>query len=249
MKPARPLMARLAALPVILVMLGATAFVLREGLAELHAIDAARQITAWETGGTLSGPRIEATERTLRRAASLSPANGDHREALGTLYFARAVVPQQRSDTGRLADFDRAVREYREATRRTTVSGYAWGNLMIAKHYAGQIDEEFATALRNAARFAPHEAPVQLMLVGAVLPRWTQLRSEARIAAARAVMLGWEDRREAIVAEAREAPGREDWCAPDLLLIDPTLVAAMRRLCAATEPGTRGSAPAVRRAP
>ena len=108
---------------------------------------------------------------------------------------------------------------------------------MIAKHYAGQIDEEFAHALRNAARFAPHEAPVQLMLIGAVLPRWTQLGSEARMAAARAVLLGWEARREQIVAEARDAAGRETWCGPDPLLIDAALVAAMRRLCAAIEPG------------
>jgi hypothetical protein len=249
MSRARPWRARLAALPVIVVLLGATAFVLREGLAELHAIDASRQIAAWETGGVLSGPRMEATEKTLRQAAALSPANGDHREALGTLYFARAVVPQQRSAAGRLADFDRAVLEYREATRRTTVSGYAWGNLMIAKHYAGQIDAEFAQALRNAARYAPHEAPVQLMLIGAVLPRWTQLAGEARIAAAHAVQLGWDDRREQIVAEAREAPGREAWCAADLLLIDPALIASMRRLCAATEPGLSRPGPAPRRAP
>jgi hypothetical protein len=249
MTSARPIRARLAALLPILVLLTATAYVLREGLAELNAIDATRQIAAWETGGALSGPRMEATEKTLRQAASLSPANGDHREALGTLYFARAVVPQQRSAAGRLADFDRAVQEYREATRRTTVSGYAWGNLMIAKHYAGQIDEEFALALRNAARFAPHEAPVQLMLVGAVLPRWAQLGGEARIAAARAVMLGWTDRREQIVAEARDAAGREAWCGPDLLLIDPALLAAMRRLCAATEPELSRQRPAARRAP
>ena len=159
------------------------------------------------------------------------------------------MVPQQRSAAGRLADFDRAVVEYREATRLTTVSGYAWGNLMIAKHYAGQIDEEFSLALRNAARYAPHEAPVQLMLVGAVLPRWTQLDSEARSIAARAVMLGWEDRKELLVSEARGAPGREVWCGEDPLLRDPALIAAMRRLCAATDPALSPPAPAARRAP
>jgi hypothetical protein len=249
MTRARPLMSRLAALPAILVLLGATGFILREGMAELLAIDATRQIAVWESGGALSGPRVEAIERTLQQAISLSPDNGAHREALGTLYFARAVVPQQRSDAGRLLDFDRAVIEYREATRRTTVSGYAWGNLMLAKHYAGQIDAEFSLALRNAARFAPHEAPVQLMLVGTVLPRWTQLEGEARVLAARAVMLGWEDRRELLVAEARDASGRENWCGADPLLLDPSLVAAMRRLCAATDPALSPPAPAARRAP
>jgi hypothetical protein len=249
MKSTRSFRSRLAALPAILVLLGATWFILREGMAELLAIDATQQIAVWESGGALSGPRMANVERTLQQAISVSPHNGAHREALGTLYFARAVVPQQRSAAGRLADFDRAVIEYREATRLTTVSGYAWGNLMIAKHYAGQIDAEFSLALRNAARFAPHEAAVQLMLVGAVLPRWTQLDSEARTLAARAVMLGWQDRKEMLVTEARDAAGREVWCGPDPLLSDPALLAAMGRLCAATDPALSPPGPAARRAP
>ena len=79
MTRARPRMSRLAALPTILVLLGATGFILREGMAELLAIDANRQIAVWESGGALSGPRVEAIERTLQQAIALSPHNGNHR--------------------------------------------------------------------------------------------------------------------------------------------------------------------------
>ena len=239
---------RLAALPAIALMLAATAFVLREGVAELTAIDANQRIAVWERGGSVSGPQLEGVEATIKRAIALSPRNGAHRETLGTVYFARAVAPR-RTLEGRLYDFDRAVVEYRAATRLSTVSGYAWGNLLTAKHYAGQIDEEFTTALRNAARFAPHEAAVQTMVIGAVLPRWTQLDSEARAIAARTVNNGWDEHRPMLLAEAREAAGREIWCSPGLLAQQPDLATAMRRLCAALAKPVSEPEPAARRSP
>lgn len=225
--------ARLAALPAIALFAFATVYVLRVGLADLLAIRANQQIAQWETGRPPSPSEFDTAERALRGAIELSPSNGDHWESLGSAWFARASAPG-RSLEGRLRDYDRAAAAYREATRRTTVSGYAWANLMIAKHYAGQIDPEFSTALRNAARFGPHEAAVQGMIVATVLPRWIELDGEARRLAAEAVVRGWPVHREALVAEAAGASGRELWCDAALWPPEESLAAAMRRLCAAT---------------
>jgi len=241
----RSLARRLAALPALLLLLGATVFVLREGLAEWHAIQANQRLGQWESGRPLASMSAWEIEQDLRRAVALSPRNGDHRESLGTLFFARAIQ-EGRPPGEMMRDLDTAVGHYREAAVRTTVSGYSWGNLMIAKHYAGQIDPEFYTAMRNAVRFAPLEAPVQLMVLGAVLPRWDQLSGEARSLAADTVLRGWPDHRAVIVAQARFALNRELWCGPVWLPPRDEQRAAMRRLCEAVaeplsppEPGAR----------
>jgi len=223
---------RLAALAAIALLALATWYALREGMAELHAMDANAQISAWESGAPLTRAQFGTAEQALRRAIRLSPRNGDHWESLGTAWFARAVAPG-RTLEGRLLSFDQAVNAYREATRRSTVSGYAWSNLMIAKHYAGQIDEEFSVALRNAVRFGPHEAAVQAMIIGAVLPRWMQLDTTARQLAAETVARGWADHRAVLVAEARGAANLELWCDPALWPPEEVAKKAMRRLCGA----------------
>jgi len=239
---------RLATLPAVLLLLGATGFVLREGLAEWHAIQANQRLSQWETGRPLASMSAWEIEQGIRRAIALSPANGDHRESLGTLFFARAIQ-EGRPPSEMMQDLDTAVIHYREATQRTTVSGYAWGNLMIAKHYAGQIDPEFYTALRNAVRFAPLEAPVQLMVLGAVLPRWDQLNGEARSLAADTVHRGWADHGRLIVAQAREMPNRQLWCGSVWLPAEDEQRAAMRRLCEAVAAPVSPLGPGGRPAP
>jgi O-antigen ligase len=214
---------------------------LREGLAEVLAIQANQRLQQWEGGGRMSpGQSLEA-EATIRRAMALSPINPAHQESLGSIYFSRAVEPN-RTGAGRLRDFDRAVVHYREATRLVPVSGYAWANLLIAKHFAGQVDLEFMVALRNAVRLAPFEPPVHSIVLGAVLPRWTQLPAEARAIAADTVMRGWPHAREVLVAEARTAPGHAAWCDRDPGVRTAEQAAWMQRLCAAVSspgPGPR----------
>ncbi|MEN9315998.1 MAG: hypothetical protein RIS35_2391 [Pseudomonadota bacterium] len=225
--------ARLAALPAIALFALATVFVLREGLAELLAMQANQEMAQWDGGRPPSPMAFESVQRGIDGAIRLSPLNGDHWESLGSAWFARARVPG-RSVEGRLRDFDRAVDAYREATRRTTISGYAWANLMVSKHYAGQVDEELSNALRNAASFGPHEAAVQAMIVATVLPRWVEVKGEARRIAAESVLRGWPDNREALVGEASNAPNRELWCDPVLWPQGEPLVKAMRQLCEAS---------------
>lgn len=230
--------ARLAALPAIALFAAATVCALRAGLADILSIQANEQIVQWERGRPLSPTEFAAAERAIRSAIELAPSNGDLWESLGSAWFARASAPG-RAIEGRLHDFDRAVEAYREATRLTRVSGYAWANLMVAKHYAGQVDTELSAALRNAARFGPHEAAVQGMIVATVLPRWIELDGEARRLAAGAVVRGWPVNREALVAEASGATGRNLWCDPVLWPPDPSLADGLRKLCGATAPERR----------
>lgn len=227
------------ALPAVVLFALATAFALREGLAELHAQRANELIAQWESGRPPSPRDFDSVERSILSAIDLSPSNGDHWESLGSAWFARASAPG-RTVEGRLRDFDRAVEAYREATRRSTVSAYAWANLMLAKHRAGQLDPEFSLAIRNAARFGPHEVAVQAMILATVLPRWVDVDGLSRRLAAETVARGWSSNREVLVAEASSAPARELWCDPALWPPEASLASAMRQLCADTAPGRSG---------
>lgn len=221
---------RIASIPVIATLMFAAYFIAREGLADTMAIEALREVALWESGQPPRPDRFKEVERTLRNAIGLSPSNGDHWEALGSAWFARASAPG-RTLEGRLNDFDRAVDAFREATRRTPASGFAWGNLVTAKHHAGQVDDELSAAIRNAARFSPQEAAVQAAIVGSVLPRWIELDGEARRIAANAVRTGWSDHRRELLVEASAARNRELWCDLALWPVEADLAASMDRLC------------------
>ena len=93
---------------------------------------------------------------------------------LGGIHFTRAGLPDRDPDLSR-QDYAQAAAQYRLATVLSRRSGYAWGNLLLAKHRAGEIDDEFNLALGNAARFAPYELNVQLVLVEAGMSRWDRL--------------------------------------------------------------------------
>lgn len=220
------------ALATVLALAAGGWYAARLGLADTLSIQASMRMAQWEAGGSLSPAQAESIESTLSKAIALDPLNGGNYETLGTLYFARAVAPGRTPEGARI-DFSRSVSAYREATQRSRVSGYAWGNLMIAKHFAGQFDVEFSRALRNAVRYAPLERAVQAMVLTATLPRWAMLSSEERGLAADTVLRGWELDPKMVVAEAWAAAGREAWCAADPGLPNADQRAALAKLCAA----------------
>ena len=209
-----------------IVLLGYVAFTaVRYGMTDLQAIrtnERGAQLQA--AGGPPSLESLRALEALVAPVIALAPEAADYREMLGGIHFTRAALPDRDPDLSR-QDYAQAAAQYRLATVLSRRSGYAWGNLLLAKHRAGEIDDEFNLALGNAARFAPYELNVQLVLVEAGLSRWDRLPPVQREQVAGTVARGLASDRDALLTEAAAAPGREKWCAGD----QP----ALRELCKA----------------
>ncbi|MBK8767244.1 MAG: O-antigen ligase family protein, partial [Burkholderiaceae bacterium] len=190
-----------------IVLLGYVAFTaVRYGMADLQAIrtnERGAQLQA--AGGPPSVESLRALEALVAPVIALAPEAADYREMLGGIHFTRAGLPDRDPDLSR-QDYAQAAAQYRLATVLSRRSGYAWGNLLLAKHRAGEIDDEFNLALANAARFAPFEAQAQLMVLEAGLKRWDRLPEAQRDQVAATVARGLATDRDALLTEAAAAP-------------------------------------------
>ena len=199
---------------------------LRLGLADYAAIGANSQMTLWEQGEmpmTLGG--LETVERSLARAISIAPENPEFYEALGNVWFARAVFEDDaaaaadanaatppRTAEQRRQDLQAAAARYRQAVARNRASPYAWSSLLAAKSRLGERDEEFRLALASAARFGPYEPNVQATLVAAGLAAWPELSVDERRLVAQTVTRGWPTNRDRLAAVARDDDFPAHWC-------------------------------------
>jgi hypothetical protein len=132
------------------VLLGYVAFTaVRYGMADLQAIrtnERGAQLQA--AGGPPSVESLRALEALVAPVIALAPEAADYREMLGGIHFTRAGLPDRDPDLSR-QDYAQAAAQYRLATVLSRRSGYAWGNLLLAKHRAGEIDDEFNLALAS----------------------------------------------------------------------------------------------------
>lgn len=226
-------------------MIWACLTIARFGLADYVSLATAERLDAWAAEQRPLPPEaFAAVETMIGRAIGLAPEAARHYETQAAMYFTRAEDPA-RDALEKEADYKTAAELYRKAAARSRLSGYAWGNYMLAKHRAGENDAEFLDALLRASRLAPFEPDVQIMVIEAGLWSWDVLPPGARQAVARTVRNGWATNRMRILAEAAAAaPQRRHWCNLSDVAVGDDL-AAMQRLCAvaspaAPNPGTQG---------
>lgn len=185
------------------------------GLADVLSIRGSRHLAAWEVSGTPLSPEVAyLVDDYMTKAIAIAPRNAEYHETLGSLDYALSLV-EERSDEARARSLASSLDRFREATRHARTSPYAWGNLMLTKARAGELDAEFGAALQNAARYGPFEPNVQGMIIGAGLANWARLDANQRAVVAATVDRAWETNAGTIVREALAAPGREVWCAGD----------------------------------
>jgi hypothetical protein len=225
---------RLSALAATVLFAWASLSILRQGLAEYLAIEAAAAVSQWESGAVEITPGgIAQVLEILSRASKLAPENAEFHETRGSALFARAMLPA-RDDAQRRADLEAAADAYRDALRHARASGYTWGSLAMAKRRIDAVDAEFEGALRNAARLGPYEPSVQVMVLGAGLSAWNRLSVDTRREVADAVRRGWTTNRDRLIAEAATATRPEWWCGPTATVASPPEVAeVMNALCVA----------------
>ncbi len=185
------------------------------GLADVLSINGNRELAAWEVSGAPLTPEIAyLVERNINQAIEIAPRNGEYHETMGTLQWALASVAE-RSDEARARSLAASLEAFRTATTHARTSPYAWGNLLLTKHRAGEVDMEFDRALRNAARFGPFEPNVQAMIIEAGLWNWGRLDANQHAIVAATVDRAWETNAGSVMREALAAPGRALWCAGD----------------------------------
>ena len=191
----------------------------RFGWADLVYNEASAQLTAWEQGGShLTASDFTRLQARLKRAIDLSPESPEYHEAMGDALFARAMASadaDQPASAGQPPSADhlrRSLDSYRRALEHNRVSPYTWGSLLVVKAHLDEHDEEFETALLNAARFGPFEPNVQVMVLDAGLQAWDRLSLESRRRIARLVRDGWAGNARRLAEQARNSRRPYLWC-------------------------------------
>lgn len=201
----RPL-ALLAALPLLLLSAATAAL----ALAGIYREDAGAIADAWyyqEDGEGLPREAWARVRRYLELAGRLAPLDAQVRADLGALYEARvmgaaartAATPDPAGDPGsglpraalsRSTAYRLALDHYRAALALQPTSAMAWGNIALLKVSSGDIDAEFARAMRQAMALAPWEPAVQASIAGGGLSVWGRLPNDLQTEIERAVLRG-----------------------------------------------------------
>jgi hypothetical protein len=113
----------------------------------------------------------------LVRAAGEESGNAQLLDDIAYLYVFRAL---SMDDVPELADlrrslFSEAVGYYRTAATLRPMFPYDWANLALAKHSAGENDDELWAAFDKALAYGRNESPVQRMLAEIAFANWSTL--------------------------------------------------------------------------
>lgn len=186
---------------------------LREGMANTRARQAYALLPTTEAEGQAISPAVanEALAR-LQDARAWSPTHPSIDDMIGSLLVSRAQLPKATA-ANRKADLEAAAQSYRQAIAGARTSPASWGNLVLVKQELAQFDDEFKSALRQAAAFGPYQPSVQVIVLSGALAAWPNLSAEDRQLASATIERGWATNAQALADEARAAPNQDQWCA------------------------------------
>lgn len=130
--------------------------------------------------------------------AGSAPADPAYHEARG-IALARNTPDD--------AQLRQASEELLVAARLRPTSPYTWAALAQVKYRAGNLDDRFEKALRNAVLFGPQEPEVQRLVADLGLAAWPQLGASSRRAVESAIDAGL-NRQAAAILQIAERRGR-----------------------------------------
>ena len=117
----------------------------------------------------------------LREARVLEPGQPGYLEDIGRLYELRAR-PLKASDALAQGYLRQALDYQTQAVRLRPGSPYTWSNIALLKARLPEPDQEFESAMRNAALLGPWEPEVQIALADAGFRHWDVLAPQTRVA-------------------------------------------------------------------
>lgn len=168
-----------AAVLVLLAVLACSSLLAMVG--DINAAHAKRLERSWEKQPTaLTLQRWQAADAYLHNALTFSPAHPDYLQALGRLstwylLVAEAVEPAQLPPTAGHDYGARGLEYFRAAVAQRPYWAYGWSELAFLKARLGQVDDEFALAMRAAVQQGPFERQVLSNVLNAGLGSWEQL--------------------------------------------------------------------------
>lgn len=151
-------------------------------LAGLASYRAELSLQRWSTAGQ---PPAEAKWQTTLAAAkqanALYPvASGTYLDQLGQVYAWKAFDQPSGGGSARESRLA-AAQAYRQATLARPTWPNTWAHLAHSKYALGEVDDEFAQALKQANHWGPYRPDVQLELASIGLRAWPLLTQPQRV--------------------------------------------------------------------
>lgn len=161
---------RLALLPIV-VLFALTALAIRQTVSDIYTATAALDMASWlRPGYKREAEAVPDVIRRLDRAVSIVPENAWALEFLGSLQLE---TMRGATDPEIAVGAVRASRDsFRRVLRLRPTSPLGWTNLVAAKHFLGELDAEFFSALEQSIRNGRWEPQVQLFSLQVGLGAW-----------------------------------------------------------------------------
>jgi hypothetical protein len=167
------LLAYLAALAAPLGLADLSAFAPRQMLARAPEAFPSPADPAWTRGREL-----------LEKALALDPRNPQHAELLAQ-WHERAADRLPASSPAAGAQLRQSLAYFRRAALARPGSPYTWSSIALIKLRLGELDEELAGAVNNAAQYGSWEPEVQLAIADVIFAAGGRLPRDALRAARR----------------------------------------------------------------
>jgi len=136
----------------------------------------------WSAAGVPpTDAKWQSTRVAAEQANALYPvASGTYLEQLGQVYAWKAFDQPAGDDSARASRLAAALAYRQSAAARPTWPN-TWAHLAQSKFALNELDDEFATALKQANRWGPYRPDVQLELASIGLRAWPLLTPSQRV--------------------------------------------------------------------
>lgn len=145
-------------------------------VSDIAAHQATRQERKWQDGQPVNETDWIKAFDQLEFATWLFPWNPDYLQTQGRLAYWAAGS----GDRLNLPPASSGIEPLRKSLRVRPQSPYAWADLALVKGMAGQYDQEFNQALRNAQKYGPWERPVLIRLLTTYFASWENLTRDQK---------------------------------------------------------------------
>ncbi|WP_143083804.1 hypothetical protein [Neptunomonas qingdaonensis] len=172
---------RMAAMLVILLAIPLIYQSFRWAAADMNAYPVRYAIERWQSSDeAVTLAALDKVTDNIDTSLDWSADNAEYYELKARLLLYRALLSREEP-----ADFESNIRQalslHESAIGHRPHWPYSWANKSLMKAYLGEFDQEFSTAVAQAAKFGPWELSANLTVLEAGLIGWRQLQPELQI--------------------------------------------------------------------